>query len=159
MGEVEFDLVVDAGADARQLAAALKLVAPGGRCHSVGIYFGDRIMMPVSTMFMNGTTFTTSRADVGPSIPHVLDLLATGTVDPLPIYSHEIAWDDAPTSARSGLPTSRSSNANACSPRPVDLCDEIEEAGKVSELTVEAQGGITVNTNTKDGDSGAGIEA
>ena len=50
-------------------------------------------------------------------------------------------------------------NASACSPRPVDLCDEIEEAGQVSELTVEAQGGIAVNTNTKDSDSGAGVEA
>jgi len=57
----------------------------------------------------------------------------------------------------------RSSDAckksGACSARVVDLGDEIEEAGKVSELTVEAQGGITVNTDTKDGDSGAGIEA
>src|SRR5437764_4027172 len=49
-------------------------------------------------------------------------------------------------------------NANACSPRPVDLRDEIEEAGKVGELTVEAQGGITVNTNAKDGDSGSDIQ-
>ena len=64
---------------------------------------------------------------------------------------------------------------NACSPRrwskrrepvsarlrarAVDLFDEIEEAGQVSELTVEAQGGIAVKTNTKDGDSGGGIEA
>lgn len=101
-GEVEFDLVVDAGADARRLAAALVLVAPGGRCHSVGVYFGDRTVMPLETMFMNGTTFTTSRADVGHSIPQVLDLLATGH-DPLPVYSHEVAWDDAPT-ALAGSP-------------------------------------------------------
>ena len=53
--------------------------------------------MPLETMFMNGTTFTTSRADVGHSIPQVLDLLATGAIDPLPVYSHEVAWDDAPT--------------------------------------------------------------
>ena len=89
--------MVDAGADPRQLAAALALVAPGGRCHSVGIYFGDRNEMPLWTMFMNGTTFTTGRADVGHSIPQVLDLILTGAIDPLPIYSHEIAWDDAPT--------------------------------------------------------------
>ena len=102
-GEVEFDLVVDAGANLRQLAAALPLVAPGGRCHSVGIYFGDRTVMPLGTMFMNGTTFTTGRPDVGHSIPHVLDLLATGAIDPLPVYSHEVAWDDAPT-ALAGCP-------------------------------------------------------
>ena len=53
--------------------------------------------MPLLTMFMNGTTFTTGRADVGPSILQVLDLILTGAIDPLPIYSHEIAWDDAPT--------------------------------------------------------------
>ena len=96
-GEAEFDLVVDAGANPRQLADALALVAPGGRCHSVGIYFGDRTEMPLLTMFMNGTTFTTGRADVGHSIPQVLDLILTGAIGPLPIYSHEIAWDDAPT--------------------------------------------------------------
>jgi threonine dehydrogenase-like Zn-dependent dehydrogenase len=53
--------------------------------------------MPFETMLMNGTTFTTGRADVGHSIPQVLDLVATGAIDPLPVHSHEIAWDDAPT--------------------------------------------------------------
>jgi threonine dehydrogenase-like Zn-dependent dehydrogenase len=71
-------------------------VAPGGRCHIVGIYFGDRTVMPLNTMFMNGTTFTTARADVGHSIPQVLELLATGAIDPLPVYSHEVASEDAP---------------------------------------------------------------
>ena len=61
-----------------------------------------------------------------------------------------LAFDARPTHAK---------KSGACSARVVDLGDEIEEAGKVSELTVEAQGGITVNTDTKDGDSGAGIEA
>ena len=102
-GADEFDLVVDASADARRLAAALKLVAPGGRCHSVGIYFGDRTTLPLETMFMNGTAFTSSRADVGLSIPAVLDLLATGVVDPAPVYTQEIAWEDAPA-ALAGFP-------------------------------------------------------
>src|SRR5207253_3785047 len=63
----------------------------------------------------------------------------------------------APSSATSRRPVDPSypEGRRFSSPRPVDLGDEIEEAGKVSELTVEAQGGITVNTNTKDGDSGA----
>jgi alcohol dehydrogenase len=95
-GEAEFDLVVDAGARRPTTRRLARAGGAGGRCHSVGIYFGDRTAMPLETMFMNGTTFTTSRPDVGHSIPQVLDLLATGAIDPLPVYSHEVAWDDAP---------------------------------------------------------------
>jgi alcohol dehydrogenase len=37
-----YDLVIDAAADAQVLARGLRLLAPGGHCHSVGIYFRRR---------------------------------------------------------------------------------------------------------------------
>ena len=47
-------------------------------------------------MYMHGVTLTTGRPDVLAEIPDVLELVADGTVDPAPIFSGEIAGEDAP---------------------------------------------------------------
>ena len=92
----EYEVIVDASADRGALAEGLRHAAPGARCHSVGIFFGDPTPLPLDVMYMHGVALITGRPDVLADIPDVLDLVADGTVDPAPIFSGEIAWEDAP---------------------------------------------------------------
>jgi len=98
----DFRLTVDASARPAGLHAALAATAASGRCHSTGIYFKD-VALPLWSMYMKGVTFTTGRPDVRPSIPDVLALLADGAVDPLPVFSDVVSFDDAPTALVAGL--------------------------------------------------------
>jgi alcohol dehydrogenase len=90
-----FPVTVDTSASPEGLTAALRATAPGGHCHSVGIYF-DPVPLPMLTMYMTGITLSTNRPDISPHLPAVLDLLATGRVDPLPAYSDTVAFADLP---------------------------------------------------------------
>ncbi len=91
-----YDLVVDASGDPAVLAAGMRLLAPAGHCHSVGIYFDDNTALPLRTAYMTGTSFTTGRPDVLGSIPDVLRHVADGSFDPTSVFSDRIDWDDAP---------------------------------------------------------------
>jgi threonine dehydrogenase-like Zn-dependent dehydrogenase len=53
-----FDVLIDASGRATQLAEALAHVAPGGHCHSVGIYFAERTGLPLGLMYMNAISFS-----------------------------------------------------------------------------------------------------
>ena len=100
LGEVpkrrEFRVTLDASGRPDGLYAALRAAGPAGVCHSFGIPWQD-VALPVDSMFMQGVTFTSGRANVRPNIPDVLALIADGTVDPLAVYSHVVSFDDAPT--------------------------------------------------------------
>jgi alcohol dehydrogenase len=91
-----FQITVDASNDAEQLMLALRSTEPDGICTSTSIYFGDQPALPVLEMYMKGVTFTTGRVHARPVIPHVLDLAATGKLDPQRVTTREVAWDDAP---------------------------------------------------------------
>jgi threonine dehydrogenase-like Zn-dependent dehydrogenase len=92
----EYEIVVDASAERAALAEGLRHAAPGGRCHSVGIFLGDPTPLPLDHMYMHGVTLTTGRPDVLGDIPAVLDLVADGRVDPRSVFSERVAWEDAP---------------------------------------------------------------
>ncbi len=98
----EFRVTIDASGRPGGLRAALRAAGPAGICHSFGISWQD-VALPVDSMFMKGVTFTTGRANVRPNIPDVLALIADGTVDPLPVYSDIVSFDDAPTALAQGL--------------------------------------------------------
>jgi alcohol dehydrogenase len=90
----EFLVVVDASGHPGELARALRAVAPGGSCHSVGIYFLDA-PLPLLDMYAKDVTFTTGRPSVGPHIARVLELVAAGRLRPERIGA-AAPWDDAP---------------------------------------------------------------
>jgi alcohol dehydrogenase len=92
----EFPITVDASGRPEGLRAALSATGPAGHCHSVGIFFDD-VALPLSSMYMQGVTFTTGRPDVAPSIPAVLEMLAAARVDPLPVFSDVLSFEDAPS--------------------------------------------------------------
>jgi alcohol dehydrogenase len=93
LGRERFAVTVDASASPAGLQAALMATAPGGHCHSVGIYF-DPVPLPLLSMYMSGVTFSTRRPDISPHLPKVLALLADGRVDPMPAYSDTLAFTD-----------------------------------------------------------------
>jgi alcohol dehydrogenase len=75
LGEVakgrEFRVSLDASGRPDGLYAALRAAGPAGVCHSFGIPWPDAAL-PVNSMFMQGVTFTSGRANVRPNIPDVL---------------------------------------------------------------------------------------
>lgn len=102
LADEQFPVTVDTSADPARLADVLRATAPGGHCHSVGIYFGD-VALPLWSMYMDAVKFTTGRPDITPHAPAVLELIRSGKVDPMPVYSQAIAFDDLPE-ALPGLP-------------------------------------------------------
>jgi len=91
----QFPVTVDTSADPARLAGVLRATAPGGHCHSVGIYFGD-VALPLMSMYMNAVTFTIGRPDITPHAPAVLELIRCGRVDPMPVYSQTLGFDELP---------------------------------------------------------------
>ncbi|MEU6587234.1 hypothetical protein [Nocardia sp. NPDC046763] len=55
----------------------------------------EDVAIPVFAMYSRCCTFHTGRADVRPAIPTVLDLLATGRLDPSIVTTRTAAWDDS----------------------------------------------------------------
>jgi threonine dehydrogenase-like Zn-dependent dehydrogenase len=90
----EHDVVVDASANHAELVRAIRAVGPGGVCTSVGIYFLDA-PLPLLDMYAKDVTFRTGRCSVGPHIPRVLSLVASGAVHPERVTSDEAPWDSA----------------------------------------------------------------
>ena len=89
----ERDVVIDASATPSELYRALRAVAPGGECASVGIYFLDA-PLPLLDMYAKDVTFRTGRCSVGPHIPRVLSLVASGAIHPERVGT-EAPWDSA----------------------------------------------------------------
>lgn len=89
-----FGVTVDASGSEAGLHVALRSTAPGGVCESVGIYYAPT-PMPLLEMYDAGITFVTGRPHVGPMFPRVLDLIATGRIDPDRIRT-TVGWDEAP---------------------------------------------------------------
>jgi alcohol dehydrogenase len=90
----EYEVVIDASATPSELVRALRALAPGGTCSSVGIYFLDQ-PLPLLDMYAKDVTFRTGRCSVGPHIPKVLSLVAEGRVHPERVSSRTAPWDDA----------------------------------------------------------------
>ena len=94
--EDRFDVLVDASGSASRLQAALRRVAHGGHCHSVGIYFREPTGLPLAAMYMRAVGFTTGRPSVVPALPEVLDAVAAGRLNPSPVFTHRFSYEQAP---------------------------------------------------------------
>jgi threonine dehydrogenase-like Zn-dependent dehydrogenase len=90
----EYGITVDASFDPAGLACALRSLAPGGVCTSIGVYFTDP-PMPLFSMWRQDVRFHTGRANCRAYMPHVLDLVQAGRVQPERITSEVVRWEDA----------------------------------------------------------------
>jgi threonine dehydrogenase-like Zn-dependent dehydrogenase len=89
-------IVVDASGHPDGLALALRSTDPGGVCTSAAIYFELRTPIPLLEMYGAGITFRTGRTHARRHMPEVMELVASGAVDPGLITSEIIDWHRAP---------------------------------------------------------------
>ena len=59
------------------------------------IHFGEQVGLPMLEMYTRGITVHTSRADSRRYLPEVLDLVATGRLDPLAVPTTVVDWEQA----------------------------------------------------------------
>jgi alcohol dehydrogenase len=91
-----YPITVDASADPDGLALALRSTSPDGTCTSTAIYFESPGELPLLEMYTKGITFRTGRANAREAMPHVLDLAASGSLQPERVTTRTVQWSDAP---------------------------------------------------------------
>jgi alcohol dehydrogenase len=66
-------------------------------CTATAIYFTDARMpaLPLLALYARGTTFTTGRIHARRDLPQVLELLGSGVLDPVPVTTRTVAFDEA----------------------------------------------------------------
>jgi L-gulonate 5-dehydrogenase len=91
-------VVVEAVGKPATIAQALDLVAASGRVVLLGLCSAE-VTIPGAVMVRKELDFIGSRLHGG-TMPQALELLASGSVDPLPLVTHRIALDEAESALR-----------------------------------------------------------
>ena len=91
----KYPITVDASANADGLRFAIRSLAPGGICTSVGFYFQKGISLPLMQMFANDSTLHTGVSHPRASLPDVLSLIESGKFQPEKITTLLADWNDA----------------------------------------------------------------
>jgi threonine dehydrogenase-like Zn-dependent dehydrogenase len=90
-----YPITVDASSTHDGLHRAIRSTEPGGTCTSVSIFFEPETPVPLLSMYTKGIVFKTSRVDSRAALPEVLDLIASGRLDPDRVTSRVVGWDEA----------------------------------------------------------------
>ena len=77
------------------LACTLRSTDDYGYCTSVAIHFAEMTPLPLLHMYTKGITLHLSRADSRRFLPEVINLVASGRLDPSAIPTRVVGWDDA----------------------------------------------------------------
>ena len=88
-------IVVDNTGDPDGLVTSLRSTDDYGTCTSVVIHFAPATPVPLLEMYTRGVQLHASRADSRRHLPSVLDLVATGTLDPSVVPATVVPWGDA----------------------------------------------------------------
>ena len=91
-----YPISVDASASAPGLNYAIRSLAPGGICTSVGYYFQRSTKIPFMHMFITSSTLHTGISHPRASIPEVLELVESGRFRPELVTTLVADWQDAP---------------------------------------------------------------
>lgn len=91
-----YPITVNAAVDHAGLHCAIRSTEPGGVCTNVGIYFQEQTPVPLGEMYMRGIDLHTSRVSSRAVLPEVLELVASGRLDPAAVTSTVAGFDDAP---------------------------------------------------------------
>ena len=86
---------VDASARPDGLRFAIRSLAPGGTCTSVGFYFQKKTSLPLMQMYTNDATLHTGISHPRAALPDVLDLIRGGKFRPEKITTVLADWDEA----------------------------------------------------------------
>lgn len=91
-----YPISVDASASVSGLTYAIRSLAPGGICTSVGYYFQRSTKIPFMHMFITSSTLHTGISHARASIPAVLRLVESGRFRPELVSTLVADWQDAP---------------------------------------------------------------
>ncbi|MGH7820719.1 MAG: alcohol dehydrogenase catalytic domain-containing protein [Candidatus Binatia bacterium] len=91
-----YPITVDNSLEPAGLACAIRSTEPGGVCTVTSVYLGGELPVPITEMYVKGITLQTGRAQSRTLLPQVLELIASGRVDPGLVTTERAAWEDAP---------------------------------------------------------------
>jgi threonine dehydrogenase-like Zn-dependent dehydrogenase len=89
-----FPITVNTGGTREGLMLALRSTEPDGVCTDTGIFVDD-VLMPLWQMYTTGVRFVTARVSARAALPAVLDLVASGRLDPSVVTATTAPWSDA----------------------------------------------------------------
>jgi threonine dehydrogenase-like Zn-dependent dehydrogenase len=78
------------------LRQAIQACRKGGTVSVPGVYAGFLDKIPFGAAFNKGLTFKTGQTHVQRYLPRLLDLIATGKIDPSFVITHELPLDSGP---------------------------------------------------------------
>lgn len=91
-----YPITVDASAAREGIVFAIRSLAPGGTCTSVGYYFQNGTSLPLMQMYTNSSTLHTGISNARADLPGVLELIKSKKFQPEKITTVLADWDDAP---------------------------------------------------------------
>src|SRR6185369_4083766 len=90
-----YPITVDASMNQDGIRFAIRSLAPGGICTSVGFYFQKGTSIPLIQMYANDSTFHTGISHPRAALPDVLDLIQSKKFQPEKITTLTANWEDA----------------------------------------------------------------
>src|SRR3954467_3428300 len=93
------DLAVDAVGHPDALDLAVRLARKAGTISVTGVY-AERTEVHMGLIWIKALTLTSGHANVIKHLDRVLELLASGELDPSPLVTHHMALDEAPDAYR-----------------------------------------------------------
>jgi len=90
-----YPITVDASMNQDGLRFAIRSLAPGGVCTTVGYYFQKGTSIPLMQMYANDSKLHTGVAHARASLPDVLQLIASKKFQPEKITTLLASWGDA----------------------------------------------------------------
>lgn len=91
----DYPITVDASANREGINFAIRSLAPGGICTSVGYYFQKGTSIPLMQMYANNSTLHTGISNPRADLPEVLELIQSKKFQPEKITTVLANWDDA----------------------------------------------------------------
>jgi alcohol dehydrogenase len=91
----KYPITVDASAKPEGLRHAIRALAPGGVCTSVGYYFMRGTALPLMQMYANCSTFNTGMSHPRADLPELLALIASKRFQPEKVITQLAPWSDA----------------------------------------------------------------
>jgi threonine dehydrogenase-like Zn-dependent dehydrogenase len=92
----EYPITVDASVNSDGLRYAIRSLAAGGTCTSVGYYFQKVVSLPLMQMYVNSSTLHTGISHARADIPDLLELIQTENFQPAKIATVLSDLEDAP---------------------------------------------------------------
>jgi alcohol dehydrogenase len=90
------DVVLEHSNERPGLPCALASLRAGGHCTVTSMHFGGVDEIPIMQMYMTSASLSAGRAPSRTLLEPVLELIASGAIDPSQVTSETATWDEAP---------------------------------------------------------------